>query len=73
MGKCKDPNWATGIRGKHWSRSLKQAQRRGAVVIVEETGVSVMYAPRASSMKAFRPWVDRNGNRYDSCECIPVF
>jgi hypothetical protein len=73
MGKVKDPNWKTGVGrgGRSWCSSLRRAAKAGAVIIVEETGMPVTYDN--PDRKRFRPWVDPDGNRYDSTECVPDF
>jgi len=71
MGQCKVPNYISGHRGKCWTASLRQAYRHGATIIVEDTGVPVTYDKPHPTSRRF--WVDYNGNRYDSRDCIPVF
>jgi predicted ATPase len=73
MGKCKDPNWMTGRKGKNWTVSLRRAAEAGAVIVVEETGEQVLYKRPPGKGQCFRPWQDDKGHRYDSFECIPVF
>lgn len=73
MGQCKVPNFITGKKGRQWTQSLVRAAAKGAVIIAEETGVSVKFRPRPKGHHSFRPWVDPKGNRYDSRECIPVW
>lgn len=74
MGANKVPNYITGRKGRQWTQSLRLAQVKGAVVIVEETGVVVAYirAPKGR-VERFRPWIAANGERYESRDCIPVF
>lgn len=74
MGKVKDPNWKTGVGrgGPSWSSSLRRAQRAGAVICVEDTGTPVTYERYAKGV-CMRPWIDEDGNRYDSMDCVPVF
>jgi hypothetical protein len=73
MGMVKPPNYLTGRKGKRWTISLKAAAEKGAVIIVEDVGVTVTWQPREGSRAPFRPWVDSRGNRYDSRDCIPCF
>jgi hypothetical protein len=72
MSSNKEPNWATGKRGKLWAQSLQRAAARGATIVVEETRVPVKWSKPTKSVY-LRPWIDRRGNRYDSRECVPVF
>jgi hypothetical protein len=71
----KTPNMVTGKRGPLWCQSLLRAQRKGAVIVSDETGQPVKYKvahPHGSS-KAFRAWVAADGGRYDARECHPVW
>lgn len=72
MAKNKDPNWKTGIRGKNYSTTLKRAHAAGAVICVMETGVPVTWDKPGRGV-CIRPWVDEEGNRYDSHDLEPVF
>lgn len=72
-GKQQPPHWFTGKRGKNWTNSLRiAADRHGAVIIVEETKTPVTFSPSKSTAFRSRMWVDDEGNRYESRDCIPV-
>lgn len=72
-GKQDPPHWFTGKRGKNWTNSLKiAADRHGAVIIVEETKTPVTFEPSKRSAFRTRMWVDVDGNRYESRDCIPI-
>lgn len=71
----KTPNMITGKRGKLWCTSLIRAQKAGAAIVADETGYRVEYKPAHphGSSKAFRAWIDSEGNRYDARDCSPVW
>jgi hypothetical protein len=72
MGACRPPNYITRQRGKNWTASLRAAQRNGASITVQETGIAVTFDKPTPGVY-LRPWIDSQGNRYDSRECIPVW
>lgn len=75
MGAVKKPNYTTGMGryGPSWTRSLRRAQAAGAVIVVEETGEPVAYDKPGNSNSILRPWLDAEGGRHDSRDCVPVF
>lgn len=72
-GTIPPPQYRTARRGKGWTHSLIAAMKNNAVVIVEETGIPVSYDrdPRHGRPGFYRPWVDEDGQRYDSRDCVP--
>ncbi|MFB6805221.1 hypothetical protein [Streptomyces sp. NPDC056387] len=71
MSQCKIPDYRTGHRGRHWTHALRAAQRKGAVIVTEDTGEVVAYAPERTGPGRFRPWATASGIRYDSHDVRP--
>lgn len=71
MGKAKDPDFTTGLRGRNRTRSLLEAYARGAVIVTDDTKEPVTYDKKYS----FRRWVSLEDEnvRYDSYEVHPEF
>lgn len=82
------PHYLTGKRGKRWVGSLRNAQKAGASIVVEETGEPVVWGKTTQVPFQSRPWVSatdvkrhRHGRfvvctkcrRFDSHDCVPVF
>ncbi|MCX5309100.1 hypothetical protein OG304_37665 [Streptomyces sp. NBC_00160] len=71
MSDCKVPDYRTGRRGRHWTHALRAAQRTGAVIVTDDTGQLVTYAPDRTGPGRFRPSTTPAGVRYDSHDVHP--
>ncbi|MFF8831351.1 hypothetical protein [Streptomyces sp. NPDC015131] len=71
MSTSRTPAYMSGRRGRSWTRMLRLAERKGAVIVTDETGERVVYSP---DMNRWRHWWSLDGKRrFDSFECHPEF